>query len=167
MDALPPRPARSRQRGHRRVAQGALSSPGGNRPPRRCAVRALRRDTRVRLARAGWPASESRSGRARRRRTRGLDLLRRAEWQLERDGARWRGRGLLVVVLQIAAEACTAFDVEDDAGIDRTRVNVHADGTLVPLGEVLDPVNRLRFVDRVQRTAGYTKLRAKGLHLDA
>src|SRR5258708_5010734 len=163
MDALPPRPARSRQRGHRRVAQGALSSPGGNRPPRRCAVRALRRDTRVRLARAGWPASESRPGRAHGRRTRGLDLLRPAEWRPERGGARWRARGLLVVVLQVAAEACTAFDVEDDAGIDRTRVNVQADGTLVPLGEVFDSVNGLRFVDRVQRTARDAELRAEGL----
>src|ERR1019366_7877333 len=101
------------------------------------------------------------------RRTRGLDLPRPAEWRPERGGVRWRAHGLIVVVLQIAAEARTAFDVEDDAGIDRTRVDVHADGALVPLGEVLDPVNRLCLVDRIQRTARDAKLRAEVLHLDA
>src|SRR5579884_4437215 len=74
---------------------------------------------------------------------------------------------LLVVVFQIPPEAALILDIEHDAGIDRPRIDVHAHGALVPIARILDPVDRLFLVDRVERTAGHAELGGELLHLDA
>ena len=43
--------------------------------------------------------------------------------------------------------------VEHDAGVDGAGVDVHADGALVPFRKVLDAMDRLRLVHRIQRSA--------------
>src|SRR5205807_379630 len=74
---------------------------------------------------------------------------------------------LFVVIFQIAAEAALVFQIEHHARIDRTRVHVQADSALVPLRQILDAVDRLALVDRVQRTARNAQLRGELLHLDS
>src|SRR5204862_8102217 len=73
----------------------------------------------------------------------------------------------IVVVLEIAPEAPLVFDIEDHARVDRTRVHVQAHSALVPLREVLDAMDGLTLVHRIQRPAGNAKLGAELLHLDA
>src|SRR5215212_3562925 len=84
---------------------------------------------------------------------------------VERVERRVIGRCSLVVVFEIAPETSLRFDVEDDAGVDRPRVDVHRDGTLVPLGEVADAVDGLGLVDGVQRAARHRELVLEVLHL--
>src|SRR5688500_9555630 len=72
----------------------------------------------------------------------------------------------LVVVLEVAAVAALRFHVEDDAGVDGAGVDVHADGALVPLGEVADAMDGLQLVDGVERAAWDGELVVEMLHVD-
>src|SRR5438132_13211009 len=74
---------------------------------------------------------------------------------------------LFVVVLEVSPETALRVEIEDYAGVDRTRVNVNAHRGLIPFGEVLDAMDGLALVHSVQRTAGNAKLAAQVLHLDA
>src|SRR6266550_4284660 len=63
-----------------------------------------------------------------------------------------------VVVFEVAPDTTLRVDVEDNARVDRTRVHVQADGALVPIGQILDPMNRLLFVDGIEWASGHAQL---------
>src|SRR6202035_2198991 len=74
---------------------------------------------------------------------------------------------LFVVVLEVSPETALRLDIEDDARVDRTRVDVNAHRGLIPFGEVHDAMDSLALVDSVQRAAGNAKLAAQMFHFDA
>src|SRR6266550_2431345 len=73
---------------------------------------------------------------------------------------------LFVVVLEVAPEAFLRVHVEDDAGVDRQRIDVHRHRALIPIGGIDDAVNGLRLVDCVERPAWDDELGVDQLHLD-
>src|ERR1700686_580916 len=73
---------------------------------------------------------------------------------------------LFVVVLQVPAETALSFEIEDDRGVDRAGVDMQADRALVPLRKILDAMDRLLLVDRVERTTGNAHLRTQRFHFD-
>src|SRR5438128_10184895 len=73
----------------------------------------------------------------------------------------------LIVIFEVAAETSLRLEIEHDARVDRARVDMQADGALIPLRQILDAVDRLLLVDGIERTAGHHELGTELLHLDA
>src|SRR5437867_11502862 len=74
---------------------------------------------------------------------------------------------LFVVVLEVSPETALRVEIKNDARVDRTRVNVNADRRLVPFREVLDAMDGLPLVDRIERASRDAELAPQMLHLDA